>query len=181
MLTLHSYCLPWTWGEESVNTLLCCNIIHSSTPRHRSLPFDYVLFSSNTFFTLPDCYLFFEWNERALHTSPILLLLTLIFRGAEPSCYKLMGGALWFNGWGTYDKVSCCFVWKYAQKILVFRGVPFPIIAWPQVVVPFNSRLTCGLLQREWYHSPPKACFYLRSPAFGWLSQCYEYTAAKTK
>ena len=35
-----------------------------------------------------------------------------------------MGGALWFNGWGTYglngwgtyDKVSCCFVWKYSQK-----------------------------------------------------------------
>ena len=46
----------------------------------------------------------------------------------------LMGGALWFNGWGTYglngwgsyDKVSCCFVWKYAQKMLVFRGIPFP-------------------------------------------------------
>ena len=39
--------------------------------------------------------------------------------------YHLMGGALWFNGWGTYglngwgtyDKVSCCFVWKCAQKI----------------------------------------------------------------
>ena len=38
--------------------------------------------------------------------------------------YDLMGGALWFNGWGTYglngwgnyDKVSCCLVWKYAQK-----------------------------------------------------------------
>ena len=32
------------------------------------------------------------------------------------------------NGWGSYDKVSCCFVWKYAQKMLVFRGVPFPVI-----------------------------------------------------
>ena len=38
--------------------------------------------------------------------------------------YHLMGGALWYgwgtyglNGWGSYDKVSCCFVWKYAQKI----------------------------------------------------------------
>ena len=30
--------------------------------------------------------------------------------------YHLMGGALWY-GWGSYDKVSCCFVWKYAQKI----------------------------------------------------------------
>jgi len=26
---------------------------------------------------------------------------------------------------------------------------------------------TCGLLQRGRDHSPPKACFYLRSPAFG--------------
>ena len=38
--------------------------------------------------------------------------------------YHLMGGALWYgwdtyglNGWGSYDKVSCCFVWKCAQKI----------------------------------------------------------------
>ena len=37
--------------------------------------------------------------------------------------YHLMGGALWYgwgtyglNGWGSNDKVSCCFVWKYAQK-----------------------------------------------------------------
>ena len=28
-----------------------------------------------------------------------------------------MGRALWFYGWGTYDKVSCCFIWKYVQKI----------------------------------------------------------------
>ena len=34
---------------------------------------------------------------------------------------------------------SCCFVWKYAQKLLVFRGVPFPIIAWPQVSVHSNA------------------------------------------
>ena len=41
-----------------------------------------------------------------------------------------MGGALWFNGWGTYglnglgtyDKVSFCFVWKYAQKIAGLQG-----------------------------------------------------------
>ena len=34
--------------------------------------------------------------------------------------YHLMGGALWFNGWdtyglngwGSYDKVSCCFIWE---------------------------------------------------------------------
>ena len=40
-----------------------------------------------------------------------------------------MGGALWYgwgtyglNGWGSYDKVSCCFVWKYAQKIAGLQG-----------------------------------------------------------
>ena len=38
---------------------------------------------------------------------------------------------------------------------------------------------TCGLLQRGQDHSIPKACFYLRSPALGWLSQYYEYTVAK--
>ena len=53
--------------------------------------------------------------------------------------YHLMGGALWFNGWGSYDKVSCCFVWKYAQ-MLVFRGAPLPIITWPQVSVPLNKQ-----------------------------------------
>ena len=43
--------------------------------------------------------------------------------------YQLMGGALWhgwgtygLNGWGSYDKVSCCFVWKYAQKIAGLQG-----------------------------------------------------------
>ena len=28
-------------------------------------------------------------------------------------------------------------------------------------------------------YSPPKACFYLRSPALNWLSQYYKYTVAK--
>ena len=37
----------------------------------------------------------------------------------------------------------------------------------------------CGRLQSGRDHSPPKACFYLRSPALGWFSQCYEYTVAK--
>ena len=44
--------------------------------------------------------------------------------------------------------------------------------------------LTCGLLQRGRDHSPPKACFYLRSSALGWQSQfclvaVYKYTATK--
>ena len=46
------------------------------------------------------------------------------------------------NGWASYGKVSCCFIWKYAQKTLVFRGVHFPITGFS----PFE--LTCGLLQR---------------------------------
>ena len=32
-----------------------------------------------------------------------------------------MGGSLWY-GWDSYDKVSCCFVWKYAQKIAGLQG-----------------------------------------------------------
>ena len=58
-LTLHSYCLPWSWGEESVYTLLCQNIIYPSTmffsPQTHSLPFQNVLYSSsemNVLFTL---------------------------------------------------------------------------------------------------------------------------------
>ena len=33
------------------------------------------------------------------------------------------------KGWGSCDKVSCWFIWKYAQRVLDFRGVPFPVIA----------------------------------------------------
>ena len=43
--------------------------------------------------------------------------------------YHLMGGVLWYglgtyglNGLGSYDKVSCCFVWKYAQIIAGLQG-----------------------------------------------------------
>ena len=51
-----------------------------------------------------------------------------------------MGGGIYgLDGWASYDLVSSCFVWKYAQKMLVFRGVPYPIITWPQVSVPLNS------------------------------------------
>ena len=59
-LTLHSYCLPWSWGEESVYTLLCHNIIYPSTLRQHSLPFDHILFPSNTFFTL--LYSWVKWT-----------------------------------------------------------------------------------------------------------------------
>ena len=40
-------------------------------------------------------------------------------------------------------------------------------------LVPMNSRPVA------YYHSPPKACFDLRSPALGWLSKYHEYTVAK--
>ena len=73
---------------------------------------------------------------------------------------------------------SCCFVWKYAQKILVFSGVPFPVIAWPHLSVPLNCQPVAYYREGQ-DHSPPKACFYLRSPAVDWLSQYYKYTVAK--
>ena len=37
---------------------------------------------------------------------------------------------------------------------------------------------TCGLLQRGWDHSPPKACFFLFQESSS-LSQDYKYTEAK--
>ena len=43
-------------------------------------------------------------------------------------------GHLWLNRLGIYDLMggavttSCCFIWKYAQKMLLFRGVPFLVI-----------------------------------------------------
>ena len=50
--------------------------------------------------------------------------------------WLIMGGAVMtlgcgygLNGWGSYDEVSWCFIWKNAQKMQVFKGIPFPIIA----------------------------------------------------
>ena len=31
-----------------------------------------------------------------------------------------LGCGYGLNEWGSYGKVSCCFVWKYAQKVLVW-------------------------------------------------------------
>ena len=53
--------------------------------------------------------------------------------------HDLMCGHLWLNWWGIYGKVSCL-IWKYAQQMLVFKRVPFHVIAWPQVLVSLNSR-----------------------------------------
>ena len=70
---------------------------------------------------------------------------------------------------------SCCFIWKYAQ---VFKRVPFQVIRMTAGFGPFELPI-CVLLQRRRDHSPPEACFYLRSPALGWLSQRYEFTVTK--
>ena len=79
--------------------------------------------------------------------------------------YHLMGGALWYgwgtyglNGWGSYDKVSCCFVWKYAQKIAGLQGSTLSDHLMTTGFGPFELP-ACGLLQRGRDHSPPKACF----------------------
>ena len=90
--------------------------------------------------------------------------------------YHLMGGALWYgwgtyglNGWGSYDKVSCCFVWKYAQKIAGLQGSTLSDHRMTTGFGPFELP-TCGLLQRGRDHSPPKACFILfEEPSF-WLA-----------
>ena len=99
--------------------------------------------------------------------------------------YHLMGGALWYgwgiyglNGWGSYDKVSCCFVWKYAQKIAGLQGSTLSDHRMTTGFGPFELP-TCGLLQRGRDHSPPKACFNWGAQLFGWFSKYYEYTVAK--
>ena len=62
------------------------------------------------------------------------------------------------NGWGSYDKVSCCFVWKYAKKIADLQGSTLSDQRMTTGFGPFELS-TCGLLQRGRDHSPPKACF----------------------
>ena len=100
----------------------------------------------------------------------------------EGHLYHLMGGALchlmggafchlmaghlslngWgtygLNGWGSYDKVSCFFIWKYAQKIACLQGSTLSNHRMTTGFSPFELP-TCGLLQRGRDHSPLKACF----------------------
>ena len=91
-------------------------------------------------------------------------------------------GHLWLNGWGIYDLMagvghlslkwvaSCCFVWKNAQNI---AGVQGSTLSDHHVTTGFGpfELPTCGLLQSGRDHSPPKACFYLRSPVLDRPSQ----------
>ena len=51
--------------------------------------------------------------------------------------------------------VSCC--GKMLKKKLVFRGVPFPIITWPQVLVPLNSRPVA--YYSTFWHAIPTSLF----------------------
>ena len=59
------------------------------------------------------------------------------------------------KGWGSCDKVSCWFIWKYAQRMLDFRGVPFPVIAWP-ISGPSSSIFTyskqSNMERKEWLY-----------------------------
>ena len=87
---------------------------------------------------------------------------SLLWYGRLTRLGNTMGGAF---------MATCCF----ARKMLVFMGVPFPFIAWPQVLVPLKSRPVA--YYRESGTTPHlRLVFYLRSPALGWESQCYEYS-----
>ena len=57
-------------------------------------------------------------------------------------------GHLWRNGWGSYDKVSCCFVWKYAQKIAGLQESTLSDHCMTTGFGPFELP-TCGLLRSE--------------------------------
>ena len=59
------------------------------------------------------------------------------------------------------------------EKKRVFREVPVPVITWPTLDL-WTTTERAGPI-------PTKGLFYLRSPAFGWLSQRNGYTVAKTK
>ena len=96
-------------------------------------------------------------------------------------------GYLWLNGWdiyhlmvGQYDLIEghlyhimgralmTKLLGNMLKKWLFFRGVPFLIIAWPQVSVPLNFRPV------DYYReggTTPHLRLVLRSPALGWLSK----------
>lgn len=82
--------------------------------------------------------------------------------------YDLMGGGIYgLDGWASYVKVSSCFVWKYAQKML--HGLQGSTLSDHCMTTGFGplELPTCGLLQKGLDHSPLKACIYLRSPVLG--------------
>ena len=47
------------------------------------------------------------------------------------------------------------FLGDMLKKALVFRGVPFPVIAWPRTGFGPFELPTCGLLQKGWDKQAP--------------------------
>ena len=116
----------------------------------------------------------------------------------EWGIYGLMGWAFMpYNGWSIYGLMGRAFrVWLWLKwvgqlwqsKLLFYleicsknAGLQGSTLSDHRMTTGFRpfELPTCGLLQRGRDHSSPKACFYLRSPALGWLSQYYEYTVVK--
>ena len=54
-----------------------------------------------------------------------------------------MGGAFGLKGVGQLWESKLFFIGRYAQKTLVFRGVPFPVLAWPHVSVHLKVCALC--------------------------------------
>ena len=83
----------------------------------------------------------------------------------------IMGGAFMtmcehygLDGWGSYDKVSCCFFWKYAKKNVGLQGSS---LSDHRMTTGFGSfeLPTCRLLQRGGDHS----LFLFEEPS-SWLA-----------
>ena len=88
LLTLYSYCLPWSWSEESVYKLCFCTIT-LYTLRPCSFPPKQVLYPSRRFFTLQ---VKLMCSSHVINLS-IYVLLTTIFKGAEHPWWNFRGTA----------------------------------------------------------------------------------------
>ena len=67
---------------------------------------------------------------------------------------KSMGGAFMTQIGRAVMAKSVHVFWGYAQKALVFRWVPFPLISWSQVLIPWDSWLvTYTVLHKGCDHS----------------------------
>ena len=61
--------------------------------------------------------------------------------------------------------VTCCFVWKDDPKNAGFQWSTLSIHCMTGKGIGTFELPTCGLLQREWYQSSPKACFLFEKPS----------------
>ena len=115
--------------------------------------------------------------------------------------YDLNGWGIYgLNGWGIYDfkwvrhlqlrwvgqlwQTELLFFGRYAQKTLVFRGVPFLVLAWPRVSVPLNSwpvpyYRKGGITPHLSFVLWGAQLFGLDSYCYGHL-QCYKYQLSCT-